>query len=117
MKQIQGDDEHFTNNDHQVTSEQTEKVIALLTRNSSVARISAIVLTLAFIILCPWAMYGIAYVFSKNLFTGWVVLGIIWLFLSFFIVGIHPIVEGRRGLVSVVKKIFDELHWKRKSLF
>jgi urea-proton symporter len=47
-------------------------------------------------------MYGSGYIFSKPFFTGWVTIGIIWIFCSFFGVGLFPIYEGR----DTLKKTF-----------
>jgi hypothetical protein len=54
-------------------------------------------------------MYGSSYVFSKPFFTGWVVVGIIWMFISFCIVGIYPVIEGRQSIASVCKKMYAAL--------
>ncbi|CAF1096385.1 unnamed protein product [Rotaria sordida] len=108
MKEIKCDNEESGNTPN-LTSEELEHEVNLLTRNLNIARITAIVLTLCLIILWPWPMYGTAYVFSKRFFTGWVIVGIIWIFISFFIVGIYPLVEGRHSIVSVTKKMFKDL--------
>ena len=92
-----------------ITPEQMENELAMLKRNSNVARIAAVTLFLCLIILWPWPMYGSSYVFTKPFFTGWVVVGIIWMFISFCIVGIYPLVEGRQSIASVCKKIYAEL--------
>lgn len=108
MKEIKHDNEN-TKDTPDMSPEVIEYEINLLTRNLNVARITAIILTLALIILWPWPMYGTAYVFSKSFFTGWIVVGIIWIFISFFIVGIYPLVEGRHSIVSVVVQMFKDL--------
>jgi hypothetical protein len=51
-------------------------------------------------------MYGTSYVFSKPFFTGWVTVGIIWLFCSSIAVGLFPLWEGRKSLVRVTKGMF-----------
>ncbi|CAF4630762.1 unnamed protein product [Rotaria sp. Silwood2] len=108
MKEIKRDNEDSPNIP-QLTEEEIEREVNLLTRNLNIARVTAIILTLAFIILWPWPMYGTSYIFSKRFFTGWVVVGIIWIFISFFIVGIFPLFEGRHSIVSVIKKMFKDL--------
>jgi len=92
-----------------ITSEEMEHELFLLRRNSNFARITAVTLFLCLIILWPWPMYGTSYVFSKPFFTGWVVVGIIWMFISFCIVGIYPVVEGRKSIVSFCKKMYADL--------
>jgi urea-proton symporter len=39
-------------------------------------------------------MYGTGYIFSKGFFTGWVAIGILWLFCSSFCVALYPLWEG-----------------------
>jgi SSS family transporter len=112
MKEIKVVDDG-PNNTPVMTSEEMERELTLLTKNSTFARVTAVILFLCLIILWPWPMYGSSYVFSKPFFTGWVSIGIIWMFISFCIVGIYPIVEGRKSIVSVCKKMYADV--MRKS--
>lgn len=50
-------------------------------------------------------LYGSGYIFSKEFFTGWVVVGIIWIFCSFIAVGLYPAWESRETLIKVTKLI------------
>lgn len=59
-------------------------------------------------------MYGSGYIFSKPFFTGWVVVGIIWIFCSLFGVGLFPIFEGRRTLINTVKFIYLDITGKKR---
>lgn len=59
-------------------------------------------------------MYGSGYVFSKKFFTGWVVVGILWLFCSAFAVGLYPLWEGRHSMAHTFKSIYLDLTGKRK---
>ena len=102
MKEIKRDDTK-NKNILNINPDEIEREMGLLTRNSKVARITAVVLTLCLVILWPWPMYGTAYVFTKPFFTGWIILGIIWMLISFIIVGIYPIIEGRHSIASVCK--------------
>ncbi|KAL0264345.1 urea active transporter [Diplodia seriata] len=68
---------------------------AKLTRASRIARALCAFLAISFLVLWPMPMYGSGYVFSKRFFTGWVVVGILWLFFSSFCVGLYPLWEGR----------------------
>lgn len=54
-------------------------------------------------------LYGTGYIFSKQFFTGWVTVGIIWIFCSFLGVGVFPIFESRKTLSSTIKHIFIDL--------
>lgn len=51
-------------------------------------------------------LYGTRYIFSKEFFTGWVTVGIIWIFLSFLAVGIYPAWESRETLMRVIGLVF-----------
>lgn len=50
-------------------------------------------------------MYGSGYIFSKPFFTGWVTVGIIWIFCSFICVGLYPVWESRATLTRVLRGI------------
>lgn len=56
-----------------------------------------------FLILWPMPLYGSGYIFSKKFFTGWVSVGIAWIFCSFVVVGLYPAWESRATLARVVR--------------
>lgn len=85
-----------------------------LKRAAFIARTMTVVLTLALLILWPMPMYGSGYIFSKKFFTGWVVVGILWIFFSCFCVGLFPLWEGRKTMIHTVKSIFLDLSGKKK---
>lgn len=64
---------------------------------------------MALLVLWPMPMYGSGYIFSKKFFTGWVVVGIIWIFCSFIGVGLFPIFESRGTLARTTKNIIRDL--------
>lgn len=68
--------------------------------------------TLSFLVLWPMPMYGSRYIFSKSFFTGWVSVGLVWIFLSLFAVGIYPLWESRATLIRVCKSVVT---WKRPN--
>ncbi|KAM0439566.1 hypothetical protein ACHAPT_000657 [Fusarium lateritium] len=72
-----------------------------LERAFKIASTMTIILTLSFLVIWPMPMYGSRYVFSKPFFTGWVTVGIIWIFLSLFAVGIYPLWESRATIARV----------------
>lgn len=59
-------------------------------------------------------LYGSGYVFSKKFFTGWVVVGILWLFCSCFCVGLYPLWEGRHSMSNTFRGIARDLTGKGK---
>ncbi|KAI5926698.1 Sodium:solute symporter family-domain-containing protein [Camillea tinctor] len=79
-----------------------------LNKASRIAKGLTVFMALSLIIIWPMPMYGSGYVFSKPFFTGWVVVGIIWLFGSSFIVGIYPLWEGRHSMLRVARGILGK---------
>jgi hypothetical protein len=57
-------------------------------------------------------MYGSGYVFSKKFFTGWITVGILWIFCSFGAVGLFPVYEGRRTLLRTFKFMYLDVTGK-----
>lgn len=80
-----------------------------LLRAGKISKSMTVAMALAFLVVWPMPMYGSGYIFSKQFFTGWVVVGIIWIFCSLFTVGLFPVFEGRKTLVSTVKFIFLDI--------
>ncbi|KAG2417016.1 urea active transporter [Aspergillus terreus] len=74
-----------------------------LNRAALYSRTLTIGMVFCFLILWPIPMYGSSYVFSKKFFTGWVVVGIIWMFFTAFGVVIFPLYEGRESIVRTVR--------------
>ena len=72
---------------------------------SKIAKGATAGLTLILLILWPIPLYCSGYVFSKGFFTGWVAVGIIWLFFSFCCVGLFPLWQGRESLSRIFKAI------------
>lgn len=83
-----------------------------LGRASLIAKSLTAFMTIALLILWPMPMYGSGYVFSKKFFTGWVSVGILWLFCSSFCVGLFPLWEGRHSMARTFKGIVRDLSGK-----
>ncbi|KAK9235098.1 hypothetical protein V1525DRAFT_458837 [Lipomyces kononenkoae] len=79
------------------TTAQTDSTAALM-RAFKIARGLTVFMTIALLVVWPMPMYGSGYIISKKFFTGWVVVGIIWILISLIVVGIYPIWEGRFAL-------------------
>lgn len=77
-----------------------------LSRAAVIARSTTIVMTLILLVLWPMPLYGSGYIFSKPFFTGWVTVGILWLFCSTACVGIFPLWQGRKTMVHTVKSMY-----------
>lgn len=91
------------------TTEQAEKEKIKLDRAFLIAASMTVFMTLALLILWPMPMYGSGYIFSKPFFTGWISVGILWLFCSSFMVGIFPLWEGRHSMANTFKGIAKDL--------
>ena len=89
--------------------EQTEIEQKKLRHASIIAKSMTGFMTLALLILWPMPMYGSSYVFSKKFFTGWVSVGILWLFCSTLMVGVFPLWEGRHSMKNTFLGIVRDL--------
>lgn len=87
----------------------TESEQKQLRRASLIAKSLTVFMTLALLILWPMPLYGTGYIFSKKFFTGWVSVGILWLFCSSFCVGLFPLWEGRHSMAGTFKGIVRDL--------
>ncbi|GAO15447.1 uncharacterized protein UV8b_02223 [Ustilaginoidea virens] len=85
--------------------ESFEKEQHKLNKAFKIACIITTLMALIFLVLWPMPLYGSGYIFSKTFFTGWVVVGIIWIFCSFIAVGLYPAWESRQTLTKVIKLI------------
>ncbi|KAF8850323.1 Na+/proline symporter [Acephala macrosclerotiorum] len=56
-------------------------------------------------VLWPLPMYVAKFTFSKNFYSAWLVISIIWLWGTLFIAGFFPIIDGRRQIVAIFKAI------------
>lgn len=83
-----------------------------LKRSAIIARSTTVAMTLILLVLWPMPLYGSGYVFSKPFFTGWVTVGILWLFCSTACVGIFPLWQGRKTMVHTVKSMFLDVRGK-----
>ncbi|KAI5867399.1 Na+/solute symporter [Durotheca rogersii] len=91
------------------TARERDEEQAKLARASRVSKWTTAGLTLAFLVLWPFPMYGSGYVFSKPFFTGWVTVGIIWIFCSLGAVGLFPVWEGRATLARTARAVVRDL--------
>ncbi|KAL2173937.1 Sodium:solute symporter family-domain-containing protein [Thermothelomyces heterothallicus CBS 202.75] len=83
-----------------------------LERAGKISKTATVIMTLAFLVLWPMPMYGSGYIFSKRFFTGWVTVGIIWIFCSFIGVGLFPVFESRKTLARTVRSIYLDITGK-----
>ncbi|EXJ82174.1 hypothetical protein A1O1_08243 [Capronia coronata CBS 617.96] len=94
-----------------------EQEQAHLNRAAKIARVMTVVMTLCFLILWPMPLYGSGYIFSKPFFTGWVVVGFIWIFCTTACVGVFPLWQGRKTMTHITKAMWDDLTGKKSPAF
>ncbi|KAJ5466351.1 hypothetical protein N7530_010138 [Penicillium desertorum] len=99
------------------TQDESEEETRQLNRSALYARTLTVFMAFSFLILWPIPMYGSSYVFSKKFFTGWVVVGIIWLFFTTFGVVVFPLYEGRASIVRVVRMMSLDLVGKKPKVY
>ncbi|KAG4222869.1 hypothetical protein PC116_g28658 [Phytophthora cactorum] len=98
---------------HVETTNELAEEQAKLTRASKISKWTTVGLTISFLVLWPFHMYGSSYVFSKPFFIGWITVGIIWIFCSLGAVGLFPVFEGRQTLARTFKAIAFDLSGKK----
>lgn len=76
--------------------------IRYMKKASNAASIIAVAIFLIVWILVPFATWGDQYVFSPAVFTGWIVVSIIWLVLALVIVTFLPPIEGRSTWARII---------------
>jgi urea-proton symporter len=90
-----------------VTQAEAEQV--KLKKSAFIARTVTVTMSLILLVLWPMPLYGTSYIFSKKFFTGWVTVGIIWLFCSTACVGVFPLWQGRKTMVHTVKSMWADM--------
>lgn len=125
MKEIRKGDDHDLAKKagmdlEQLPGERRQSVIEAEEENKKlnkafkIASSMTVFLTLALLILWPMPLYGTGYIFSKKFFTGWVSVGIFWLFCSSFAVGIFPVWQGRKTIAHTFKYMYLDATGKWK---
>lgn len=90
-------------------AQKLEEEERLLARASKIGSYLCIFFILSFIILWPMPMYGTGYIFSRQFFTGWIIVLIIWLFITAFCVIIFPLWQGREGIYTTCRGIYWDM--------
>ncbi|RAL09700.1 sodium:solute symporter family protein [Aspergillus homomorphus CBS 101889] len=85
------------------TAAQEDEETRKLDRAAFYSRTLTVIMVFCFLILWPVPMYGSSYVFSKKFFTGWIVVGMLWLFCTTFGVVLFPLYEGRKSMLRTVR--------------
>ena len=97
-----------------IATQKAQNEAAKLKKASVIAKSITAFMTIALLVLWPMPLYGTGYVFSRKFFTGWVSVGILWLFCSAFCVGVYPVVEGRHSMAHTFRGIVKDLTGRGK---
>lgn len=46
-------------------------------------------------------MYGSNYIFGKKFFEAWVIVSIVWVWLTMLVAGFYPLIDGRKAIANV----------------
>ncbi|KAJ5526669.1 hypothetical protein N7513_010828 [Penicillium frequentans] len=103
--------------EHGPSDTEDEEEIRKLNKAALYSRTLTVFMAFAMLILWPIPMYGTSYVFSKKFFTGWVVVGILWLFCTLFGVVVFPLYEGRESIVRVVRMMANDAMGVRPAVY
>ncbi|KAJ6005332.1 hypothetical protein N7451_003276 [Penicillium sp. IBT 35674x] len=103
--------------EHGPSDTENEEEVRKLNKAALYSRTLTVFMAFAMLILWPIPMYGTSYVFSKKFFTGWVVVGILWLFCTLFGVVVFPLYEGRESIVRVVRMMANDAMGVRPAVY
>lgn len=67
------------------------------------------------IIIFPMTFFGTEYVFSKQAFTGWVVVSFLWVWFSSVICIVWPLWESRGALWEIGRGVVADLGWRGRG--
>lgn len=88
---------------------------ALLERYRKIALVAFFVALLVTWVLWPLPLYR-DYIWSKEYFKGYVVVGMIWLYATTIVIGFFPLWEGRRAIQIILKGLWrDVTGWGKKG--
>jgi hypothetical protein len=61
------------------------------------------------VVLVPFSLYGSEWIFSRAGFKGWCVVSFIWVWCSMIICVVWPLVESRKNIAEIVKRMVADL--------
>jgi len=81
----------------------------LLKKATRFAVLSSVGLTVVLILIWPIPMFLSRYVFSREFFTFWVAISMIWALCATVAIALYPIYESRAGIVELFNGILNDL--------
>ncbi|EGV61906.1 urea active transporter [Yamadazyma tenuis] len=82
---------------------------AMLAKSFKIVVALCAFLTISMVVIWPMPMYGSSYIFSKKFFTGWIVVGFMWIFFTAGVTIIGPVYESRGSIANTFRCIFWDL--------
>ncbi|KAM5354904.1 hypothetical protein ACJ41O_001550 [Fusarium nematophilum] len=98
-----GQNDEPTSHEDRVASYAADKV--RLKRWGTLAAIWSLATFLGHWVLWPLPMYASKYIFEKGFFDAWIVVAIIWVWITMFIAGFYPIIDGWGQLKYVYQQL------------
>ncbi|KAL3417528.1 urea active transporter [Phlyctema vagabunda] len=74
-------------------------------RWTKIAAIWSAATFLGHFVLWPLPMYAAKFTFTKNFYSAWLVISIIWLWGTLLIAGFYPIIDGRHQIFNIFKAL------------
>ncbi|KAE8449346.1 hypothetical protein EG329_008247 [Mollisiaceae sp. DMI_Dod_QoI] len=93
--------------DDEPTSRSHPRWLPYMRRWTLIAAIWSAATFLGHWVLWPLPMYAAKFTFSKNFYSAWLVISIIWLWGTLFVAGFFPIIDGRYQIFAIFKAIRD----------
>ncbi|KAJ2899515.1 uncharacterized protein MKZ38_003009 [Zalerion maritima] len=93
---------------HEETAAEFDEEQKKLLHASKISKIMTTVMTIILLVLWPIPMYGSGYIFSEGFFAGWASIALAWILISFLLVGVYPVWEGRVTIVRTIKGLLGK---------
>ncbi|KAE8153815.1 solute symporter family transporter [Aspergillus avenaceus] len=68
-----------------------------------------VIFILCAVILVPFTLFGTQYVYTREFFTGWVVVSFIWIWMSVIICVIYPVIESAGALRDIARGLWRDI--------
>ncbi|KAI5951488.1 hypothetical protein KGF54_004562 [Candida jiufengensis] len=71
-----------------------------------------------FILIIMWVLWPLPlyrdWIFTRSYFKGYVTVGLIWLYVTLFVIGFAPLVSGRKTIAFIAKSTYNEFIRRKK---
>ncbi|PVH75681.1 hypothetical protein DL98DRAFT_498023 [Cadophora sp. DSE1049] len=98
--------EEVIETEQEPTSRNDPRWLPYMRRWTIIAAIWSAATFLGHFVLWPLPMYAAKYTFSKNFYSVWLVISIIWLWGTLFVAGFYPIIDGRKQILSIIRALW-----------